>query len=237
MPKKKGHSSLPTSLSLPVETGLDQPVRRPFASKVLDEVAQTIRYAKRENSLDLALSFAEKLDGALNLSGKGLAWALYQIQKEFFPEDQEGFLETIFSRLGKAPDTIKRYLKAGDTIAYLNAECSADVRNLWLDRPVQDLIALAQARAEHGNFTARQIATLAKATDNSDLRKNIRALTGKEETESTAIMLELRKDGTLVAYQADKRVEIGYLGSKDPIGKRAIARIIGRSHIKDKSDV
>lgn len=226
------------SLSFPIETGLDQPNRQPDADKILGEVQSTVRYAKRENSLELALAFAGRIDKAINLGGKALGYALYCIQKEFFPEEggklSEEFVETMLAKTGKAPDTIRKYHRVGETLEYMRTQLAPEVRQQWLDRPIQDLIALGQARREHGDFTLREISKLAKAPDNSSLRKSLRELSGKDEGESTVLLVKVRRDGTLVAYQGDDQEEIGQLYDKcGELGQKAIARIMRRSSIQE----
>lgn len=232
---KKSSKTSPGSLSLLIETGLDQGSRRPDAKLVLNEVESIVLYAKKEGSPDLAVSFLARIDNAINLGGKALGYALFLTQKEFFPNDTEAFFETVFAKVGKAPDTVRKYLRVGEAIQHLIDNTAPDVQQKWLDRPVQDLIALGQALAEHGEFSLRQLKKLSDTADNATLRQEIQKIVrGDDGEDSNVIMLTIGADGVVVAHQGEEYEEIGHLEADGELGKKALARIKRRAGLKDK---
>lgn len=221
------------SLALPIGGKLDQPTRAPELPKILDAVELVVKEAETKNKPEIAFQLVAQLDNIGALSGKAQAYTLFLMWRNLYAEDDDAFAEQMLHKTGKAADTLKKYLRAGEAIAYLRDNVPADIREKMLDRPVGDLIAVGQAMREHGAFSPQQLQAIARQPDNATLRQEISRAVGKPAQNSNILTIRVRRDGTLIAYQGENYEEIGVLKANTEVGLRAIARILSRSGITD----
>lgn len=225
----------PLSLSLPIETGLDQPTKLKHPDKILTDIESTVLFAKERKRPDISFGLLHKFDDLGRLSSTALAFGLHLHQQTFFPDDEAGFLEDIFSRFGKSPDSVRHYLRAGQAIDDLRQRCGPEILSQWFGRPVADWIALGQFQAEHGELTAKQLAKLVQEPDTHSLRQALQKRDRKAQaTPNSAILYRTREGGSLWAWQGAQSEEIGYLAApKTDMGRKALERLKRRLHIQE----
>lgn len=174
------------------------------------------------------------------VSGIGQAAALYSakgILAGQAPTSEEGeayFEELIFANVGYAPETIRRYLLAWEFMEDIEPRINEGLWELYLNRPVSDLIALGQTTKEHGPLSHQALQEIAKSEDTVSLRKRIRKAIGEKESENNALTYRLQPDGTLEAWQYDKMEILGFINPEPgPIRDKARARLIRRNQFRE----
>lgn len=218
-------------------TALDQAAPMPSLPKMVDAIKASINKSK---DLGAALSMVTRLGDFGKISGVGQAAALHATRAKFRvdgSDTDEQFKQVVFSAIGYAPDTVRRYLLAWDFMEAAHPKLDDKTWEILLNRHVGDLIALGQAYKEHGPFKVADLKKLAKATDSAELRKGLRKTKGEDEAEHP-LMIQLSVDGTLTAYQNEEVQIIGALvkpeAGDEGIGAKAIARLIKRGKIMEQ---
>jgi len=227
-------------LSVPLSTGLDQPTRLPQLSKVLAAVERNVNEAARKHNPKLAMELLDHLNGIGRVSAIATAKTLWMMrdQWELICPDAEDFEYFLFHKQGLAPDTVRRYIDAWDTI-YTAETTSQNQFDALAQRPIADLIAISQYRNAHGSLSRDQVGELAAATDSSTVRKLLRKFKGLEE-QNNHIQIVLEDDGSLVAWQNNKREELGYLRldtDHDPapaLRQQAIEQLVRKARIREE---
>jgi len=167
------------------------------------------------------------------LASHGLAVALYTLEKRW--ETAWGdFAESVFVVPGYDVETCKRYAKVGRFLADVPRK---PLKESFLERPISDLVAIAQARDEHGDFSLAQLQTLAGSSDNADLRKKLKQVTQRKERANGTLEIVLDSEGTLTAWQGGQGMAFGYLTpdlAANSLGQRARARLVKRARIQER---
>ena len=228
------------SLALPLSTGLDQPTRLPQLSKVLDAVERNVNEAAKRGNPKLALTMLDHLNGIGRVSAIATAKTLWMMrdQWEEICPDADDFEYFLFHKQGSAPDTVRRYIDAWDTLITLETTSSNQFEALT-QRPISDLIAISQYRNGHGSLSRSQVGELAAATDSSSVRKLLREFRG-ESDKNNHIEYVLEKDGSLIAWRDNERENLGFLrveSSEDPpteLRQQALERLIRKSRIREE---
>lgn len=231
MPAKKTPKAPTVSLALTPSSGLDQPLRVADIKTLLDEIDTTVAYAADHQDSQMAFDLVERFAKMNQMVGLGLAKILWLMQARWqvFGAGLDSFEDEIYRRVGKAPDTVRRYIGAWELMADLNEYVAGDIQETLMARPIADLIAIAQTSREHGRLSVDKIRKLAQAEDSAAVRKLLRKYTGREDSEPMTI--ELEADGTLKAWQGESDpVVVGYLRCKpndlkDELRAKAVARI------------
>jgi len=236
MPKTSGMKS---SIALPLSTGLDQPTPIPSLPMVLDQVDRIITQAITESKPEMAFQLASSFAQMNQVSGIGLAktlWTLRQKWKEL-GQDRHDFESEMFMRLGKAPDTVRRYILVWEMFSWVDSLLDQDTRERLQSQPIAALIAMAQTMKEHGILTKEAVCELSKAPDEATVRKMLREYTGRGAP-STGVQLVIQSDGTLDAWEGGEVSHLGFLriseeDMKDPLRSRAISRILRSAGIRE----
>lgn len=228
-------------------SGLDQVGRVQNAPKIIAGIQAQIHNQMDEGQLDRAFEYLQYLNGVGRISGTGQAAALWAIKDCWIPAEKDApnltndeFAELVFTKVGYAVDTVKRYLTAWDFMNEAYGRCKPETWERLVNRNVSDLIALGQYVKEHGKLTVAVMNKLSLSPDLSTLRTDLRKAAGKED-EQHPIGIRWMPDGTLEAWADDDVQVVGYLArpngqeKKDSVGMKALARIIRKAGIKDQA--
>lgn len=231
------------------KSALDQAAPLPNLPRMIDGLIASINKSK-----DVLTDFnlVTRLGDFGKISGVGQAAALWTIREKVRAEAKKEadraqmdiqaetadmqFEQIAFTSVGYAPDTVRRYLLAWDFMNEARPKLDDKTWELLLNRHVQDLIALGQARKEHGPFKVSDLKKLAKAPDLMELRKAVKKANGLAEAKAQAI-IRIHPDGTLVAWEGAQSQIIGALyvpeAADQGLGVRARARLIKRARIQE----
>lgn len=226
-------------------SALDQSSPMPNLPQMVERISATVAKSK---DIGTALEVVTRLGDFGKISGVGQASALWHTRAKFhqFGEkdnedanadtEQQQFEQLVFAATGYAPDTVRRYLMAWDFMDEAKQKVDDKTWELFLNRHIQDLIALGQARKEHGPFKAAELKKMSKTPDIAQLRKSIRQATGKEDAHPP--ITKVSADGTLTVWQDDQSQIIGALvmpeHGDNSIGAKAVARLIKRGKIVEE---
>lgn len=230
------------------KSALDQAAPLPNLPKMIDGLIASINKSK---DVLTDFNFVTRLGDFGKISGVGQAAALWTIrekvraeakreadraQMDIPPESADQQFEQIaFTTVGYAPDTVRRYLLAWDFMAEARPKLDDKTWELLLNRHVQDLIALGQARKEHGPFKVADLKKLAKAPDLAELRKEVKKANGVQE-QAHPLTYWVQPDGTLEAWEGEQYVVLGMILPDDPkniFASRARARLLKRGKVQE----
>lgn len=233
-----------------VSSSLDQPLRRISAQEVIDRVDWYINKCADGNDLPSALEYIQKWDTTIKLSGVSLARTFYMMLmrwdrlsgKSFnhWWERQDDFEQVMFDKVGKAKDTVRRYVMVGSLLESLKSRVGRlgesnqkIVMEELPGRHMGDLIAVAQHEKEHGALSPTQLLGISMASDSTEVRRLLREYRGLEEAASP-MLYTLDPDGTVWARQGGESVIIGFLritesDLQNPLRAKAIERLKKRS--------
>lgn len=239
-------------LSLVPASGLDQPVQVQNIVERVAQVKSAIEQAADNGNTDAAFNVVGNLSQLQQLAGIGLATALYQMRLraedlELFGDDENldmdddvaletAFMATVFAKVGRAPDTIRRYIQVGKMLDEL-PKMSDDTKTMIMGRQMQDLIAVSQYQNEHGKLSAKQWKKVADAEDNVAVRKTLREFKGEPEN-SKDLQIILRPDGTLEAWLDGQIEQIGFIRTRpedleNTVRNKAVSRLKKRCRIQE----
>ena len=249
MPAKSKPKAVPARQELiPMPGGgLDQVAPIKDAAKVISMIQAQVNNQIDEGHTDKAFEYIQYLNGVGRISGTGQAAALWSIKDRWQPAEKgapdltnDEFAEVVFTKVGYAQDTVKRYLTAWDFMNEAYGRVKPETWERLVNRNVSDLIALGQYVKEHGKLSVAELNKLSMAPDLSTLRTSLRQAAGKDE-EKNPLDIRWMPDGTLEAWQDEDMQIIGYLArpgdeaikGKDSVGLRALARIIKWAGIRE----
>lgn len=216
---------------VPIESGLDQPLKLPNLSNIIKRVDEIVDAAILSKNPETALDVISRLVQVNRLSGLGLARVLWQFSRRWSELGMgDAFVDVVFESTGLPSETVRRYVQGWDSIE--NMDVDEETRSNLLDHGIKAIIAIAQKEARSGKrFTRRQLKRISKSEDLSSLRRTMNDILGIAASSQDVLLLHLRRDGSLEAWSGNKKVSVGYLmyseeDLEDPIRKRAVTRLI-----------
>lgn len=160
---------------------------------------------------------------AIELCYQGVKrWKEYNVEGEF--------LDYARDETGKGAETIRRYAQIGKMMHEVVPPKYRDV--LWC-RPIRNMVALAQAVNEHGNFSEAEWHELSRCINGQEIRLKLDELLEKERKPTNRLTITLDRDGGLLAVRRNKREPIGMLRlePENELVAEAVQRIIAAAGI------
>ena len=220
-----------------VFSGLDQTLPMQKAqTDLLERVDAIIGQAVEDKNPDVAAGAMASLAGISRMSGLASAKFIYTFKfawKNFPQSKVQSFEDYANDKLGYHKSTVKRYYNVWDMLV------SHDIPKEYLDKlklqPIRCLISIATMWTQGVQVDSNQWMKLANAPDPSTVNKIIREIK-KVEPKTGSIQIEMSEDGTLYAWQNDKRYFIGSLNVDDAqeVVQKAIARLVGDGRVTEK---
>lgn len=139
------------------------------------------------------------------------------------------FEDMIVSDVGTEKITTKRYIL---TWSYIE-DCV--IPKEVQERRMDDLVKISTALSQGYDFSKETWKKLARASNSSEVGEILRLVKGKQARKS-GMQIVLTRDGSLNAWQNEKKHFVGYLeiNSDDEVVQKAIQRIIDNSGIQEK---
>lgn len=104
-----------------------------------------------------------------------------------------------------------------------------DLPDAFKSRPVKDQIHVAAAMEQGYTFTKKDMDALTRSSKESEVLEIVRGVKGKPPRKSS-MQLKLSRDGSLNAWENNKKHFVGFLNIKeresDPVIRKAIERIL-----------
>lgn len=220
-----------------VFSGLDQTLPMQKAqTDLLERVDAIIGQAVEDKNPDVAAGAMASLAGISRMSGLASAKFIYTFKfawKNFPQSKVQSFEDYANDKLGYHKSTVKRYYNVWDMLV------SHDIPKEYSDKlklhPIRCLISIATMWTQGVQVDSNQWMKLANAPDPSTVNKIIREIK-KVEPKTGSIQIEMSEDGTLYAWQNDKRYFIGSLNVDDTqeVVQKAIARLVGDGRVTEK---
>lgn len=203
----------------PITTGMDQPLVLAGASldSALTQVENIINYAVDSQSPDVALDLLLSLAKFSQIATIAKAKAFWLLSRRWAELGMmDAFEDEITRRIGYSPDTTGRYIKAWDELVRIQGVVDSEMWNRFAGRPIEDLVAIAQARNRHGDWTKTQLEKLARCENNSVLRQTIQKIVHGQENkgEDTVVrglVIRLKRNGELTVMNGRKSRVFGKL--------------------------
>lgn len=194
----------------------------------MDRVEEVLEKAFKEHDAEYALNACANLIHIAKISGKALAKMLYTLKHHWdMFEIEDTFEDYAYPKLGLHSHTIERYIKVEEMLQSLPEEAKSIGQ-----RPIGQLIPIANAVAQGVEFDREDWKVLSQAPTESDIRAEIREITGAEPRKS-GVTIFLDRDGSLWASNKDERRFIGSLETTDEssLAQKAITRIVDRAGV------
>ncbi len=192
---------------------------------VLERVEQIIQEAIQEKDAHKALNLCKTLREISQLSGLGLAKALYLI---FINWDnfgiEDNFEAVAYEYLGLHKITVTNYVRIWSM--FEDKIVPEDVAEALMQHNIKDLVPIANTIAQGYEIEEHDWEELAEAPDYSTVQIITRDIKGQPPRKNS-LQLFLNPAGEIWAYQQEQRYLIGYLeidSNKETVQK-AIERI------------
>jgi len=191
----------------------------------------------------IALEYGRSLQVEGQVRGLALAKMLYRMKKNwniFVSAGVEDDFETVvYSVNGYKAGTIDKYVRLWENV-FENASIEEGLKNRLAALPIGQLLLLSAA-ASDGDLTNADWDKVIVASSKEEVRDIVREARGERTNSGTAVSLKLYdRDGsqyprgTLVAYQGEDSVVVGYLTMDDlsPLFDKAKSRLINGAGIQ-----
>ena len=191
----------------------------------------------------IALEYGRSLQLEGQVRGLALAKMLYKMKKNwaiFVSAGVEDDFETIvYSVNGYKPGTIDKYVRLWENV-FENATLEDELKNRLAALPIGQLLLLSAA-ASDGDLSRADWDKVTIASNKEEVRDIVREARGERTSSGTAVSLKLYDReggqyprGTLVAYQGDESIVVGYLTMDDesPLFDKAKSRLVNGAGIQ-----
>jgi len=194
----------------------------------MDRVEEILEKALQDQDAEYALNACANLIWIAKISGKALAKMLFTLKHHWnvFSVD-ENFEDYAYPKLGLDKQTIVRYIKIEEMLHELPEEAQN-----FAQRPIQQLIPVANALAQGYEFTPEDYNKFAEMPTYKDIQSAVNEITGKEPRKS-GVTIFLDRTGSLWASNKDERKFLGSLETTDEsiLVQKAITRIVDRAGV------
>lgn len=201
---------------------------------VMSSIDTVLQRLYETGNLTNAVKVVNIMDKIGEVSGKAKAKLLWGISQWWTETGQaekrnDTFLDYMESETGSKSVTVGRYVNVWKYIE--NEDIPADVR----ERPMRDLIPIANALSQGHDFSKENWKKLARASNSSDVLDIIRTIKGKSPRKN-GLQIVLGRDGSLNAYKDDQKYYIGFLevGDDNEIVQKVISRIVDGAGVTRK---
>lgn len=220
---------LEKSFEIELVSGHDQPIQFD-PTPVLDGIEAAINRSIEEKDIDIAIQTGLSIYKTARMAGLGLAKLLWMINKHWIEYNiDEEFTDYIFTEMGISKTTIHRYVRIWDMWEDPELKLSATDKLKLFSRPIKDLSAIATTIDAGYPVNNQQWQSLIEAESNNKLLEVLRDAKN-EEPRRQSIIISLKRDGSLVAYNSGNQYFLGYLETdkmeEEVVIKRAITRLV-----------
>jgi hypothetical protein len=210
---------------LEITASLDQPI--PFeAADILSQVDVVVNKALEARDPEIGLNAGATLIKANRLAGLGIAKLSFQLQDrwaEFEIEDNFFDRASLYWQLSRP--TIERYTRVWKML--VTEDIPEEIGDRLQQRPMKDLIAIANMVAQGVDVPDPMWEVLAEAPNNATVLAEIRDIKGVEP-KTGSMIIHMERDGTLKAWKNGEGIYIGYLAIAEDGAEKAINRIIDK---------
>lgn len=231
MAKRPAKTNGKELIELPVNGAEDTPEVVAQLHKVLTVASITVTKSIQQNDPAYLLACIRGEFSARHVSDISAIELCYQGEKRWAEYNVEGeFIDYARDETGKGVETIKRYAAIGKMMHEFVPDKYRDT--LWC-RPIRNLIAIAQAVNEHGNFNDNEWHDLARCINGQEVRLKLEEILAKERKPTNRLTITLDRDGGLTAVKKNKREPIGMLRLEpgNELIAEAVQRIIASAGI------
>jgi len=208
---------------------LDQPLALTQTEvRMIDKVDQVVNTAI-ENKDDSSIVGLSKI-----LQRTGHACALAQAKLLYlwhkaaasFDVEKDDWADYVSSELGLSLQTIRKYVSVWQWV-FDNEDVPISIRPRLMNIPMQTLLLVAPAAAE-SQLTNEHWMEIANAPDRGTVHDLVRKVRGQVSSSKNAMVIMLKRDGTLTARKLDDYIPFGFLNPEvtDPVAVQAVERII-----------
>lgn len=201
---------------------------------VMSSIDTVLQHLYETGNLTNAVKVVNIMDKIGEVSGKAKAKLLWGISQWWTETGQaekrnDTFLDYMESETGSKSVTVGRYVNVWNYIQ--NEDIPADVR----ERPMRDLIPIANALSQGHDFSKDSWKKLARASNSSDVLDIIRTIKGKSPRKN-GLQIVLDRNGSLNAYKDDQKYYVGFLEVSDDneIVQKVIQRIVDGAGVTRK---
>jgi len=198
----------------------------------LEEVNEKIQESIRQKNPYIALNVCKRFKLAAQLSGLGLARALYAIKKNWDKyETEEKFEDVAFQYVGVHRHTVDRYVSIWNMFdsGQVPEELAGDLQQ----RNIKDLVPIAKALEQGYDLTEDDWENLAEAPDYSTISKIIREDVKDKEPRKGSLQIMMNDIGTMWVWSDGERFDLGSLRLLDSTEavQKAISRIVSNAGV------
>lgn len=218
-------------VELPVGSSQDTPEKVAHVAAILLIANSAIGNAVKRQHPEIALAYIKDTFNNRHISDISAIQACYETQRRWTEFNIDGnFIDYVETEIGKGAETIRRYAKIGKM---LNEVTPEEFRQTLWCRPIRNLVAIAQAVDEHGDFTKDQWHKLAMCVNGQEVRMRLGEFLEKERKPTNRLVITMDRDGGLRASRRGKSEPIGMLvlDETNPLVAEAVQRIIASAGI------
>jgi hypothetical protein len=226
------HDDLVVSGAIDLSTSL-----READELLLTSVDEIIGMAIAQGDPRVAAKFARGLRSNLQASGLALAKLLFSLSEAWKTFQsagiEEDFVDWVYAEIGVSTNTTTKYVNMWRSI-FANPEISRDIKDKLETKPMRSLLLLTAAAREDDLPWERVV----EAETPAEVSSIVREIRGERTSSGSAVRLYVKKDGTLIAIQGDKRVSFGFLyvdaRPENVLVDRAITRVLSGAGISEE---
>ena len=209
--------------------GLSQPLALTATEiKLLDKVDQVINSAVEVEDDTQIISLSKVIQRTGQACALAMAKLLYKWQAAAskFDVEREDWYDYVSSEIGLSTQTIRKYTMVWQWV-FENDDVPNNLKPRLMALPMQTLILVAPAASE-AQLKRQNWEEIANAPDRSTVHEVIRKIRGQVSSSKNAMVITLKKDGSLWARKMDEYIPFGVLNleNQDPVVVQAIERII-----------
>lgn len=191
----------------------DQPVSlTTVEEKIFSLDVRVIEKARKSGDESVIAEHIKSLRRQGQINGLALAHTLWMWRNYHGEEygDDGDWEDRVNADTGLSLQTIRKYTRMWEAI-FVEGATLPEVQAALRGQPIQNLLLIAPA-AKEDQLTEEQWTRLAEATDRNEVKGIIREVRGGQTSSNSALVIRLRRDGTLEAKRGENPFEaVGYL--------------------------
>ena len=215
-----------TNDDLLVIGNLDQPIQT-NDDWLMNQIDKVMKQSLEQKDVYIALNAGKTMYAIGKAVGKGLAKLLYEVQKNWERYNiNEDYDEIVFDYIGLHKTNVVRYIRVMEMLE--ENQIPEQYREDIGQRNMRELIPIATTISQGYEIDDDEWEKLVDAPDLSTVSKILREDVKEKPMRKGALALYLDDEGSLWAYQDERRYFVGSLDvqAKEETIKRAIERIV-----------
>jgi len=215
-----------TNDDLLVIGNLDQPIQT-NDDWLMNQIDKVMKQSLEQKDVYIALNAGKTMYAIGKAVGKGLAKLLYEVQKNWERYNiNEDYDEIVFDYIGLHKTNVVRYIRVMEMLE--ENQIPEQYREDIGQRNMRELIPIATTISQGYEIDDDEWEKLVDAPDLSTVSKILREDVKEKPMRKGALALYLDDEGSLWAYQDERRYFVGSLDvqAKEETIKKAIERIV-----------